>query len=148
MKKTLTFFLILLLVLFNLSHSAEKTEIPKEYGVYVKTPKKLVRLMPNIVFDEQGIYYIERLSPPRFLLKDVEYFIIFGDLKIEFLTFNPMVFFKYSLVGKQRFMFGRNIPIEVKQEKEKLYVVKPKEIIGRGYYSLWIEDSAWDFVIE
>jgi hypothetical protein len=27
-------------------------------------------------------------------------------------------------------------------------VVKSKELMGRGYTSLWINDSAWDFIIE
>lgn len=140
---------LLLLFLSNANLGAlEKSLLPKEYGVYVKTPKKLIRLMPNIVFDEEGIYYLESLSPPRFLLKDVEYFIIYGDYNMEVLTLNPMIFFKYSAVGKPRYMFGRDIPIEVKKLNGKMYMTKAKEILGRGYYSIWIEDTAWDFILD
>ncbi|MCS7280909.1 MAG: hypothetical protein NZ583_04680 [Desulfobacterota bacterium] len=149
--KVLSFIplLIVLAICFeNPVFATEKIQLPKEYGVYVKTPKKLVRLMPNIVFDEEGIYYIESLSPPRFLLKDVEYFIIYGEYNIDVLTLNPMQLFKTTIFGKQRYMFGPDIPIEVKEMREKMYTVKVKGLLGRGYFSLWIDDSAWDFIVE
>ncbi|MCX7856796.1 MAG: hypothetical protein N2513_02260 [Deltaproteobacteria bacterium] len=148
MRNILIFLIVLFALILSSSYSADKLQLPKEYGVYVKTPKGLIRLMPNIVFIEEGIYYIESLSPPRFLLKDVEYFIIYGDYNIEVLTFNPMEFFHSSLVGKPRFIFGRDISIEIKKLKDKTYMIKSKEVLGRGYFSLWIEDSAWDFIIE
>jgi hypothetical protein len=148
MKKVALLLILILFLSPSLSSSVEKIQVPKEYGVYVKTPKKLVRLIPNIVLEEEGIYYVEMLSPPRFLLKDVEYFVIFGDYNMDVLTFNPMEFLRTTPVGKQRFLFGREIPLEVKKVKERMYKVKPKEILGRGYFSIWIEDSAWDFIIE
>jgi len=29
-----------------------------------------------------------------------------------------------------------------------LYTIRPKGLFGRGYYALWISDSAWDFIVE
>ena len=51
---------------------------PKEYGVYVKTATKLVRLLPNIVFQDGAMLYVESNNPPHFPLKDIKYFIFYG----------------------------------------------------------------------
>lgn len=148
MKHVTLPIVFLFFVLSPFSAYPQKVPTPKEYGVYIKTPKGLSRLMPNLVFDQEGVYYIESLSPGKVLLKDVEYFVVYGDYKIEVLTLNPMVFFAKTVVGKTRYMFGKDIPIEVKRIKDKLYLVKPREVLGRGYFSIWIDDTAWDFIIE
>jgi hypothetical protein len=121
---------------------------PKEFGVYIKTQKALQRLMPNIVFDEKGILFIETNNPPHFLLKDIEYFVVYGKYDIKVLTMNPLLFIQQSPLGKTRFIFGKDIGFEVKKKGDDLYTVKPKELMGRGYFSLWIDDSAWDFIVE
>ena len=126
----------------------EDVATPKEYGVYVKTPKTLKRLMPNIVFDEKGILYVESNNPPRFPLAEVQQFIIYGKYDVKYLTLNPMLFASETALGKSRFLFGKDIELEVVKKSDVLYTVKPKGLFGRGYYSLWINDSAWDFVIE
>lgn len=121
---------------------------PKETGVYVKTNTGLKRILPNIVFDVDGVLYIESNSPSHFLLRDVEHFVVYGKYNIEVLTLNPMTFLGPSPLGKQRFLFGRNVDFEIKKIGNDLYTVKPKGLIGRGYYSLWINDTAWDFVLD
>jgi hypothetical protein len=121
---------------------------PKEFGVYVKTEKGLKRLVPNIVFDEKGLLYVEMNNPPRFLLKDVQFFVIYGKYDTKVLTMNPMLFFQPSPLGKQRYAFGKEIAFDMKKRSDDLYVVKSKELLGRGYTSLWINDSVWDFIIE
>ena len=132
----------------TLLHGKDDFTKPKEFGVYVKTEKALKRLMPNIVFDEQGLLYIEMNNPPRFLLKDVEFFVIYGKYDMKVLTMNPMLFFQPSPLGKQRYAFGKEIAFDLKKRSDDLYVVKSKELLGRGYTSIWINDSAWDFIIE
>jgi hypothetical protein len=126
----------------------EDVATPKEYGVYVKTPKTLKRLMPNIVFDEKGILYVESNNPQRFPLAEVQQFIIYGKYDVKYLTLNPMLFASETPLGKSRFLFGKDIELEVVKKTDVLYTAKPKGLFGRGYYSLWINDSAWDFVIE
>ena len=121
---------------------------PKEFGVYIKTQKVLQRLMPNIVFDENGILFIETNNPPHFLLKDIEYFVVYGKYDIKVLTMNPLLFIQQSPLGKARFVFGKDVGFEVKKKGDDLYTVKPKELMGRGYFCLWINDSAWDFIVE
>jgi hypothetical protein len=130
------------------SHAKEDVTAPKEYGVYVKTPKTLKRLLPNIVFDEKGILYLESNNPQRFSLADVEQFIVYGKYEIKYLTLNPMLFVNETSLGKSRFIFGKEIELDVVKKSDVLYTAKPKGLFGRGYYSLWINDSAWDFVIE
>ncbi len=121
---------------------------PKEYGAYVKTEKGLKRLLANVVFTgEEGIYYIEPNNPARFILKDVEYFVFFGKYDFEYLTLNPMVFFR-ATIGKPSFMFGKTVEADLKKIGTDLYTYKPKGLLGRGYYSLWINDSAWDFILD
>jgi hypothetical protein len=129
-------------------HAKEDVATPKEYGIYVKTPKTLKRLMPNIVFDEKGILYVESNNPPRFPLAEVQHFIIYGKYDVKYLTLNPMLFTSETALGKSRFLFGKEIELEVVKKSDVLYTAKPKGLFGRGYYSLWINDSAWDFVIE
>jgi hypothetical protein len=121
---------------------------PKEFGVYVKTAQGLKRLLPNMVFDEKGVIYVESNNPQRFLLKDVEHFVFYGSYDLDHLTMNPLVFLQQSPVGKIRYIFGRDLPMEVKKTGKDMHTVKPKDLLGRGYFSLWINDSAWDFVIE
>jgi len=36
----------------------------------------------------------------------------------------------------------------MKKIKEDVYSIKPRGLIGRGYFSLWINDTAWDFIVE
>ena len=122
---------------------------PKEPGVYIKTDKGLKRLLPNIVFDrKRNLYCVESNNPAHFLLKDIEYFVFFGKYDFQFLTLNPMVLFQVSPLGKPAFIFGKNIDIEMNKIGTDLYTVKPKGLLGRGYYSLWIDDSAWDFILD
>jgi hypothetical protein len=129
---------------------AAKDEVPtpREYGVYVRTPSKLVRILPNIVFQEGRILYIESNNPPHFSLKDVGYFVLYGKLNMKYLTFNNLVFINQTPLGKARFIFGKGVEIEVKKKNDVLYTARPKGLFGRGYYALWIDDSAWDFIVE
>ncbi|MCX8109970.1 MAG: hypothetical protein N3D15_01785 [Syntrophorhabdaceae bacterium] len=149
------FFIFLLLLSFisvtghEVYGKDEKVQKPKEYGVYVKTRNNTVRLIPNIVFDDGGLIFVESNNPQTFVLKDIQYFIIYGQYDMNVLTFNPMLFYQVSALGKPRFVFGKDIEINVKKQKvENLYTVKPKGLFSRGYFSLWINDTAWDFVIE
>ena len=121
---------------------------PKEYGVYVKMSTKLVRILPNIVFQEGAMLYVESNNPPHFLLKDIKYFILYGKQEMQYLTFNNLVFINQSPLGRSRFMFGKEVEIEVKKRSDTLYTIRPKGLFGRGYYALWISDSAWDFIVE
>ncbi len=121
---------------------------PKESGVYVKTAQGLKRLLPNIVFDEKGVIFLESNNPQRFLLKDVQYFVMYGTYEMDYLTMNPLLFFQQSPVGKTRYIFGKDLPVDVKKAGKDLYMVKPKDLLGRGYFCLWINDTTWDFVIE
>ena len=121
---------------------------PKEPGVYVETDKGIKRLLPNIVFNGQESVHIESNNPARFLLKDVKYFVFFGKYGLDALTKNPMVFMGPSPLGKLRFAFGIPIDFEIKQIGTDLHTVKPKGLLGRGYYSLLINDTAWDFIID
>jgi len=121
---------------------------PKEYGVYVQSNKTLKRLMPNVVFDQEGVIFVESNNPPVFLLKDVEQFVLYGNYDVQVLTINPLLFFRPSPLGKMRHVFGKNIEYELKKRADELYTVKPKGLLGRGYFSLWINETAWDFVIE
>lgn len=145
----LLFFLFVTLALAaSPLHGKEEKVQPKDYGVYLKTSQSLVRLLPNMIFNEQGLLYVESNKPHQFLLKDVEYFVVYGKYDIEVLTINPMLFFQASSLGKPRFILGKNIEIDIKNNGGDLYTVKPKALLGRGYYCLWIEDQVWDFVIE
>lgn len=132
----------------GLAATREDVVTPKEPGVYVQSGKTQKRLLPNIVFEEQGIIYLESNNPQRFSLGEVQYFVLYGKYDMNFLTLNPLLFLVQSPVGKMRYLFGKEIEIEVTKKSDLLYVVKPKGLFGRGYYSLWINDSAWDFVIE
>ena len=129
-------------------YAKEDVTAPKEYGVYIKTPKGMKRLLPNVIFDEKGILYLESNNPPRFSLADVEQFIVYGKYEIKYLTLNPMLFVNETPLGKSRYLFGKEIELDVVKKGDLLYTAKTKGLFGRGYYSLWINDSAWDFVIE
>ncbi len=126
----------------------ENVQKPKEFGVYVKTSKKLVRIMPNIVFDQESMLYIETNNPPHFPLKDIRYFIIYGKYNMQVLTVNTLLFANQSPLGMARFIFGKEADVDVKKVGEDFYSVRPKGLFGRGYYAIWIEDSAWDFIVE
>jgi hypothetical protein len=146
------FCILIFSVVFLLSaatlYSKDDFAKPKEFGIYVKTEKGLTRLTPNIVFDEKGLLYIEMNNPPRFLLKNIEFFVVYGKYDLKVLTMNPMLFFQPSPLGKMRYVFGKEIGFDLKKRSDDLHIVKPKELLGRGYTSLWINDSAWDFIIE
>ena len=104
--------------------------------------------MPNIAHvGEGGVYFVEMNNPATYPLKDVEYFVVFGKQDMGLLTLNPMVFLTETPLGKVRFMFGKDIELTSTQRSKDYYVLKPKGILGRGYYSFWIEDTAWDFII-
>ena len=148
-KRRTVLIFILLISLFSIPLYAKDDKVqPKEYGVYIKTQKSLVRLMPNMVYDERGVFYIESNKPARFILKDVGYFIIYGQYEMNVLTFNSLLFFQPSPLGKQRYIFGKDIDINVKKQGTDLYAVKQKSLLSRGYYCLWINDTVWDFIIE
>jgi len=140
---------VLAIVFFSVTlHAKEDFSKPKEFGVYIKTASGLKRLMPNIVFEEKGLLYIEMNNPPHFLLKDVEFFVLYGKHDVNVLTINPLLFFQPSQVGKLRYIFGKDIAFDVKKRGTDLYAVKPKGLLGRGYMTLWINETAWDFVID
>lgn len=140
---------IVLILMIGSSVFAKDDKInPKEPGVYIKTDKGIKRLLPNIVYNEEEAIYVESNNPAHFLLKDVEYFVFFGKYDFKFLTLNPMTFFRASPLGKPAFIFGKEITMDMKQIGTDLYTFKPKKVLGRGYYSLWIEDSAWDFMLD
>ncbi len=126
----------------------DKLVTPKEFGAYLKTEAGLKRLVPNVVFDENGILYLETNSPPRFPLKDVDYFVLYGKHDVQVLTVNPLLFMQASRLGKARYGFGKNVEFDLKKRGNDLYTVKPKGLLGRGYFCLWINDTAWDFIIE
>ena len=151
MKKLAAGVLLGTLIVLGLSvtlPAKEDVVAPKEYGVYVKTPKALKRVLPNILFDEKGILYIESNNPQRFPLGEVELVVIYGKYEMKYLTFNPLLFVSESPLGKPRFIIGNNIEIEVNKKSDLLYTVAPKGLFGRGYYGLWINDTVWDFVVE
>lgn len=120
----------------------------KDFGAYIKLNKGYVRILPNIVFDEEGVFFVEANDPAHFFLKDVEYFVLYGQHDMSVLTVNPMGFYKPSSIGKPRFAFGKQIEVDVKQQGKDMYIIKPKGLLARGYYSIWINDTAWDFILE
>jgi hypothetical protein len=127
----------------------EDVVAPKEYGVYVvKMPKTQKRLLPNMLFDEKGILYVESNNPQRFLLAEIEVFVLYGTYDIKYLTLNPLLFANESPMGRSRFILGKDVELEVTKKSDLLYTVKPKGLFGRGYYGLWINDTVWDFVVE
>ncbi len=126
----------------------EKISAPKEHGTYIKTSKGLIRLLPNIVFDEKGIVFLEANDPAHFFLKDFQYFVIYGKYEMSVLTLNPMLFMQPSALGKPRFAFGKNVDFDIKPQGTDLYIIKPRGLLGRGYYSIWINETAWDFILD
>ncbi|MBA4390781.1 MAG: hypothetical protein C0399_07570 [Syntrophus sp. (in: bacteria)] len=140
---------ILLIIMISVPLYAKDDKInPKEPGVYIKTNKALKRLLPNIIFNEQNLIFIESNNPPHFFLRDLQHFVVYGKYDLSVLTLNPMLFTGPSPLGKGRFIFGKNETIETKKIGTDLYTVKPKGLLGRGYYSLWINDSAWDLFLD
>ena len=141
---------LLALVLFcaSLVAARQDQERPKEFGVYAKTGSGLQRIAPNILFDQNGVLYVESNGPQRFPLGGIQYFVIYGKDDLTYLTLNPMLFFQQSPLGGSRFVLGKEIPIEVKRTGEMLYSVKPQGLFGRGYYGFWLDDLVWDFIIE
>jgi hypothetical protein len=78
-KQYRVFICIVLILIIGSGAFAKDDKInPKETGVYIKTEKGLKRLLPNIVFEQEEMIYIESNNPAHFLLKDVEYFVFFG----------------------------------------------------------------------
>jgi hypothetical protein len=129
--------------------SAEpKLSPPQDPGVYIKTTSGLKRILPNIAHEEKGIFFIEMNNPATYPLKDVEYFVVFGKYDMDLLTLNPMVFLQQTPLGKARFMFGKNIEFTATPRSKDFYTLKAKDLLGRGYFSLWINDTAWDFIID
>ena len=128
--------------------TADSFITPKEFGVYAKTDKGLKRILPNIVSDDDGVYYLEPNKPQAFTLGSIEYFVVFGVYQIQYLTLNPLKPFRPSPLGIVRVMFGKEEEVTVTKKGDNLFMVKPKGLFGRGYYALWIEDTAWDFVVE
>jgi hypothetical protein len=123
-------------------------ELPKEHGFYAKTGSGLQRITPNILFDQNGVLYVESNAPQRFSLSGIQHFVIYGKNDLTYLTFNPMLFFQQSPFGGMRFVLGKEIPIEIKKMGEMLYSIKPRSLFGRGYYAFWLDDVVWDFIIE
>jgi len=154
MKKSKTACIVALsLILFAAFVAAvhgknEKVATPKEYGAYIKTSKGLIRLMPNIVFDENEVLFVESNNPAHFFLKDFQYFVLYGKHELNVLTVNPLGFYQASALGKPRFAFGKDIDIDVKPQGKDMYIIKPKGLLGRGYYGIWINDTAWDFMLD
>jgi hypothetical protein len=139
----LGFFLIT-----SIASGGEPIPKPKDFGVYAKTNKGLKRILPNIVSDEEGIYFLQPNNPQRFPLGAIDYFLVYGDYEIQYITLNPMKPFQASPVGALRAMFGKDIEITLTKQAEAFYTVKPKGLFGRGYYAIWINDTAWDFIVD
>jgi hypothetical protein len=147
-----TVFVLTLTTTFLLVVSGEGASDPvptlKEFGVYAKTDKGVKRILPNLVSDDGGVYYLEPNKPQTFPLGTIEYFVIFGRYETQYLTLNPMRPWRPSPIGIPRVMFGKDLDLTVTKKGDNLYTAKPKGLFGRGYYALWIEDTAWDFVVE
>jgi hypothetical protein len=141
-------FLMMAFLIVPLYGKEDKITAPKEFGTYIKTTVGLKRLVPNMVQDEKGLIFVESNKPPVYALKDFEYFVIYGPRNMEVLTINPLLFIQASPLGKPRYIFGKNIEYVVQKRGDNLFTIKPKGLMGRGYFCLWIEDTAWDFVIE
>jgi hypothetical protein len=147
-RLTLIGLIVMSLFISPLYGKDERITTPKELGIYMKTTSGAKRLIPNIVFDHEGLIWIEANNPARFALKDFEYFILHGPYNIDVLTINPLGFFQQSPLGKPRFMFGKNVEFTVQKKGNNVFIIKPKGLLGRGYFCLWIEDTVWDFIIE
>jgi len=146
-RLAVTTALVLFMVL-PVTAAGDTVPTPKEYGVYAKTDKGLKRILPNIVTDDNGVFYLEPNKPQSFALGSIEYFVVFGNYQTQYLTLNPLKPYQMSPVGIARVMFGKDVEITVTKRGDNLLTAKPKGLFGRGYYALWIEDTAWDFVVE
>jgi hypothetical protein len=141
-------FLMMAFLIVPLYGKEDKITAPKEFGTYIKTTAGLKRLVPNMVQDEKGLIFVESNKPPVYALKDFEYFVIYSPRSMEALTINPLLFIQASPLGKPRYIFGKNIEYTAQKRGDNLFLIKPKGLMGRGYFCVWIEDTAWDFVIE
>lgn len=140
---------LMALLLVSPVHAAkENVPTPAEYGVYAKTAKGLTRITTNAVYDDQQIFYLEGNKPVHFPLNSIQYFVIYGKHEMQYLTLNNLKPFQMTPLGVPRFMFGLEVPLTVEKKSEVLYTAKPKGLFGRGYYALWINDSAWDFTVD
>ena len=139
---------VLLFLGLALAATKENVPTPGEYGVYAKTAKGLTRILTNVVYDDQQILYIESNKPARFPLNSIEYFVLYGNHDMQYLTLNNLKPFQMTPLGIERYMLGEDLPVTVEKRSNLLYTVKPKGLFGRGYYALWINDTAWDFSIE
>jgi|WetSurMetagenome_2_1015567.scaffolds.fasta_scaffold261354_2 hypothetical protein len=147
--KVITLVIAVLVLLCAPALAAKQDqELPKDFGFYAKTGKGFQRIIPNIIFDQDGLLYIESNEPPHFSLNEIEYFLVYGKRDVTYLTLNPLLFVRQSPLGKMRFVFGKDIAIEVKKMGETLYSIKPQGLFGRGYYSFWLDDLVWDFIVE
>ncbi|MDR2017503.1 MAG: hypothetical protein LBQ00_01265 [Syntrophobacterales bacterium] len=144
----ITALLIMVFSTVPLYGKDDKIVTPKEFGTYIQTTGGLKRIVPNIVQDQNGMLFVESNKPAVYALKDFEYFVLYGPQNMEVLTLNPLLFLQASPLGKPQYMFGKNIEFTTQKKGNNLYTVKPKGLMGRGYFCLWIEDAAWDFVIE
>ncbi|MCX8022662.1 MAG: hypothetical protein N2745_07820 [Syntrophorhabdaceae bacterium] len=144
---TSLFTLLFIIPLFTPNTSGMSVK-PKEPGMYIMTEKSLVRLMPNILFNDQGLLYVEMNKPPVFMLKDVKYFVAYGKYDMRVYTINPLVYYTTSPLGKQRFILDKDLDITIENMGDDLYIIKLKSLLGRGYYCIWIEDQVWDFMIQ
>lgn len=142
--------LLALLLVGAVDAAKENVPTPGEYGVYAKTAKGLTRIVTNIVYEEERthILYLEGNKPIRFPLSTVEYFVIYGKHNMQYFTLNNLKPLRMTPLGVPCFMFGTEVSIDVQKKSDVLFVVKPKGMLGRGYYALWVEDSAWDFMIQ
>ena len=68
----------------------ENGPVPKEYGVFAKTDEGLTRIIPNMVYDDQRILYVESNKPAHFPLNSVQHFILYGKHDIQYLTLNSL----------------------------------------------------------
>jgi hypothetical protein len=113
----------------------EKVATPKEYGAYIKTNKGLIRLLPNIVFDEDGVIFVESNNPAHFLLKDssTSYSTEVRDERAHREPHGIL-----SAVGPRQtaFRLRQGHRIDVRPQGKDMYIIKPKGLLGRGYYSI------------
>lgn len=141
--------LAMLSILFTAVLAAKRDqELPNEFGLYARTNKGLQRIVPNIIFDNEGVLYIESNEPQHFSLNSLEHFLIYGKKDVTYLTLNPLLFYQQSPLGRTRFVLGKEIPIDIKKVGEAVYSMKPRGLFGRGYYSFWLDDLVWDFIVE
>jgi hypothetical protein len=74
----------LVLLFSGFAPAKEDVALPKEPGVYVQIGKTQKRLLPNIVFEEQGVIYVESNNPQRFPIGEVQYFLLYGNYNMQY----------------------------------------------------------------